>query len=60
MKKILYLTIIAIAALTACKKQSGTPSTGIGELSLSVTYKSDDLNDKVMLKSNTEIDITGF
>lgn len=60
MKKILYLTIIAIAALTACKKQSGTPSTGIGELSLSVTYKSDDLNDKLMLKSNTEIDITGF
>lgn len=61
MKKILYLTIIAIAALSSCKKQEGTPSTGIGELSLSVTYKTDDLNDKLMLKSNaTEIDITGF
>lgn len=61
MKKILYLTIISLAALTACKKQSGTPSTGIGELTLSVSYNSDDLNDKLMLKSNTaEIDITGF
>ena len=61
MKKVIFMTFIAaVLSFAGCHRYEYKPVSKKGELTLSVTYKSDDFVDKLMVKSAEGLDTDHF